>query len=679
MKKWLLAALVALAVIVGGGVWFWSMGSIPTQEKTLGIVLRVESPTVEIRSGEAGEWRAVTGDVSVSPRDEIRTGQDGRASLRFFDASVTRLQGGTTVIVEEAIHANDRMETAVVRLRMTTGRVWSRVMTLFDLGSSFAVHTDNVVATVRGTAFDLGRSASGTTVWVSDSAVQMADEPSSKPSPGGKGSFFMGEGHMATRQMNGTWSAIEPMKSEDMSSAWFTKNMADDRTFEAEVRTAIAADFKQKGNPRVGSVLERVVKASERLHLKFAGDNAAAMYESYLGRRLFAIQTLIDEGKSGLAFQALTPIEADIVAMLKTPDAETYRPAARRVIRRVTVLLGDVSPSSPHYRFLQRLEDLTELVSGDDQAMRLYSRLMGIDARLSTTARLIDSQALEEAGMSLDAAHQGMLNVANDLDATASDMRSAEAEALRSKRDAMSAREDALRDRLDAALAPPPPITSPTSTTMTPTSTPAVPSSTGTPSNTSTTPTPPVGTIDGPFDRITVSAQPSPVTVGSIAQLRVTGIKANGSTVDLTTKASFRLIGGLGSLNGPTYTATQSGSVTIEASVVDGTSTKTATTVVQVNQAVTLSRIDITTPKGTAVQSGTQSALVVTATYTSGLTANVTYKVTWQTSDASIGSALGSMFTASPNGNGTVTITATYTEGGVTKTNTIVFAVSSLR
>jgi hypothetical protein len=677
MKKWLIGGLLGVLVLLLLGYGFWSLGSMPETRSAAAMVLRVEAPTVEVRFGDAQEWKQVDGEVAVSVNDEIRTGPQGRATIVFFGGGAARLQEGTTVTVEEAEHGMDRVETSVVRLRMTSGRVWSRIMTLFDLGSSFSVRTDNVVATVRGTAFDLGMSTSGTTVWVSDSAVQMADAPGTGPR-GSDESFFMGEGNMATRRRDGKWSAVESMKTEDRSTPWFTKNLAEDQAFEADTRSDLSAEFSALGNPRVGSFLERLVKASERLHIRFAGEKAPAVYGDYVGRRLFAIKNLIDQGKSGLAFQAFTPMEADIVAMLKTEDAERFRPTVRRTIRRLIVLLGDVSPSSPQYRFLQRLEDLNELVSGDDQALRLYSRLMGIDARLGTAARLIDGKALEEARMSLDAAHQGILNVTKDLDLAKAGMRTAEAEALIAKRDAMVAREEALRARLAAALAPPVIDTgAATSTSMTPTST--TPGTTTPKPPATTTSTAPVTTPPtsgtSVYTHILLSAQPNPVTVGSASQLRVTGVKSDGTTADVTSKATFKLIGNLGTLNGPTYTATQAGSVTVEANLVDGSSTKKATVTIQVNAPVALSRIDIASANGTSLRTGMTSALTVTATYSSGLTANVTTKATWQTSDASVGSMNGSTFATTQNG-GTATVTATYTENGVTKTNAMTFTVT---
>lgn len=671
MKKWLIGGAIVLLTLVLGGIWFWSLGSLELSGRASRIVLSVDTPSVETRSGDTDAWHEVTGEVELKPSDHVRTGENGNARITFFGASVTRLQRNTTVIVEDATHTIDRSETANIRLRMVGGRVWSRVMSLFDLGSSFSVRTDSVVATVRGTAFDMGIAASGTTLWVSDSAVEVTTPQ------GGAKPFFVGEGSMATRSPKGAWTAVEPIRAEDRATEWFRKNIAADEAFEQDTRARLATELRGSGNPRVGSALERFVAASERFHLKFAGDKAPTLYGAYLGRRLMAIKEVIDQGKSGLAFQSLTPIEVEVADLMKSDKAEAYRPAIRRSLRIAMVVLGNAAPSTPHYRLLQRLEDLDDLVAGNDPATQLYARMVAIDARLATASRLIISQALEEAGMSLDAADQGIKNVTSDLEAIGPGLPTSDTDALDAKRESLVARAAGLHALLDTALAPPVPIIeTPTSTT----------DGTGTPTSTTpgtTIPVPPVTTPTstptsnniGPFDRITITAQPNPVEAGSNTALRVTGYKLDGSTVDATSHATFSLVGGLGSLNGPTYHATQAGSVTVNASVTDSGVTKTASTVIQVNEAVKLVRIDVIPQGPTSVRPGMKVGLMVMATYSSGLTANVTSKATWQSSNPSVGTAAGTQFTAAPNGNGTVTITGGYTEGGVTKTGTVDFQV----
>lgn len=665
MKKLVISALIGVVVLAGLGAWIWSLGSIPAEARD-GIILKVEHPQVEVRHGDAGEWTAVTSDTELAESDEVRTGADGRATIRFFDSSETRLRHDSVVTIEEARRQSEQASTTSIKIKLIGGRVWSRVMRLFDLDSSFSVRTDTAVATVRGTAFDLGLDATGTTMWVADSAVAMGN---------GK-RVVVPEGFMAIVDAKGGQGATAPMTDADVTTDWFKGNVTADQAFQRDLKEKIAARLMRRGGARPDSAFDGLVKFSENMHVKTAGSAAPDLYGKYLGRRLFGIKSLIDGGKSGLGLQAFMGIENDVKDILKTANGKTYVPAMRSTISEFMVLLSDVGPSSPLYRLQQRLEDLNLLIAGDDVAAALYARLLAIDSHLSVASNLIGANALEEAGLSLDGATQGIENAERDLNGAA--LEGNRPELLRGKLDALKAREGAIRIRLQTALVPPPapPLddgsaTSTSATTSTQSTTPTTPGRPKPP--TPGTPVPPVN--EAPWDIVTLSAQPNPVFVGSSAQLRVTGSRNDGSTGDLTSRASFVMIGSLGSLNGPTYTATKAGSVTVEATVMDNGVAKKARTTIQVNDAVKLSLIDILPQGSTTVYQGQTVSLVVRATYSSGLTAIVTSKATWGTSDANIGSAANGVFTAWINGQGVVTITATYTEDGVTKSNSIPLTV----
>jgi hypothetical protein len=670
MKKWLIGAGIALLLLGVGGWWIWSLGSVSLVEPQARIVLKIETQGVDVRASESEEWKTATDGMELVAGSAVRTDEQGRASIVFFDSSVTRLRPASSISLEEAAVSRERGETMSVRIKLLSGRVWSRIINVFDLGSSFSVRTDQVVATVRGTAFDVGMSTSGTTLWVSDSAVEVTGQDRKDGTLVSGAPFYVGEGNMVLRDNRG-WSAIEALSATDTGSDWFRSNTNADMDFGRGVRKNLSKKLANEGDAHVGSFLERFTRFSEAIHMRFAGPRAGDLYATYAGRRLIGIVSLIDRGMSGLAFQAFTTLESDVKEDLKDPKHAGHRLPLRHAVRQAIVLLDDVAASSPQYRLRQRLEDLNDLLAGDDRAALLYGRLLAIDAGLATASRLIDERALEEAGMSLDAAHQGIVNVTSDLENAASGMSDVQASDLRAKRDAVLAREAAVRAKLAAALAPPtvPEDLVPTSTTMTPTSTTPV----QTPRPTTPTST---GKTLGPWTRITLSAQPNPVQTGSATQLRVMGIKADGTSEDATAYATFKLIGSLGSLNGATYMSSQPGSVTIEASVKDASGVvKTATVIIEVQQAVVLSNIEIIPQGETTVIAGTQVPVVVKAMYTSGMTSLVTSMATWLTSDANIGSVANGLFTAWVNGQGLVTITTTYTEAGVTKSTSIVFTV----
>ena len=57
MKKWLLI-LVPIILILGIGLWFWSLASIPEEEARV-VTLRVEELGVHVRQPNGSIWEAV--------------------------------------------------------------------------------------------------------------------------------------------------------------------------------------------------------------------------------------------------------------------------------------------------------------------------------------------------------------------------------------------------------------------------------------------------------------------------------------------------------------------------------------------------------------------------------------------------------------------------------------------
>ena len=694
MKKALLIGVGILVVLVAVGIWFWSLGSVAEQSAER-VTVVPDHPSVEVRRAGSGDWNAVSSETEVAAGDEVRTDATGQAVIRFYGRGETRLQEGTSVTVERA--AQDLAMPMDVQLELAAGRIWSRIIRLFDLDSSFSVRTDTVVATVRGTAFDLSRTSVGTTLSVSDASVELA----SANGAGTPHDFIVPEGFKTSVSASG-FGAVEPFAGTDAGSDWVLRNITEDDAFSASVKDSIAASYERLGRVRPDRPLAGLVSMSERLHLAFAGNDAPRLHALYIGRRIYGIKTLVDDGKSGLAFQEYAKLEQDLRDVLPSPDGAALVPYLRSETADLMILLHDVMPSSSMYRLKLKLEDLSQLLVSADAPEALFARMLATDARLDEASNLIASGQAKDALLSMDAANQGIANAEHDIDLMASSTTPERSHALRMKLQALKARESTITIRLTTAQNPPQQTTGTATTTQD-----GLAGATSTPSNvvpapSDVTPPKPIGTtstsngttqpptqpttkpppptqpvIEAPWDRITLSAQPNPIETGGMAQLRVTGSRADGTTGDLTARSSFRLIGTLGSLNGPTFTASQAGSVTIEASVVDNGVTKTARTVVQVNAAVTLQRLELVPQGSMTVVQGSSVPVAAKAWYTSGLTSIVTPKTSWDTSDPNIGSVSNGVFSAWVNGLGTVTITGTYSEAGVTKSGSAVFTVTA--
>lgn len=113
-----------------------------------------------------------TGD-ELEPATVIETNSSGLANIYLPDGSVIRLDSGTKIILEEG-NFDNQSEKLVIKIRLSAGRVWSKILELVTPDSLWEVETTNSVAVVRSTAFGLeyvkGKSSiigSENKIWVS--------------------------------------------------------------------------------------------------------------------------------------------------------------------------------------------------------------------------------------------------------------------------------------------------------------------------------------------------------------------------------------------------------------------------------------------------------------------------------------------------------------------------------
>lgn len=673
MKRGMIAAGIIVLLLGLGGAWLWSLGSVPAMGNEQ-ITITVDAAPVDVKQAGKDVWEEVTSGMTLRTSDQVRTEAGGRATINWYGRAETRLQEQSTIVIDAASLSGVAGDMGVM-VRIQSGRVWSRVLRLFDLDESFAASTNNVVATVRGTAFDLALNPTDTSVWVSDSAIDITDAPNRNSPTASHTPFAIADGHRV-HQSAGAWSPIEALTTTDLSSDWFMRNHAADQDFLRSSETEIANQLSRIGRMPSSGFMRVAMGLGENLHVMFAGADAPRLRAAYLMRQINDVKGQIDEGRSGLAYQSVNTVERDLDTLLTRPDGAASIPYLRRMFAMLATLLHDDNADSPRYRLKQRMEEFVGSLSANDRAGQIFASLLAADARLDEVVALADEGRLSDAKMGIDAAVQGLGNAERDLSDAVSAIPAPRGDALRSKIRAVHARIDALSERIRIMGQPTLPEATSTDAVL------DMATSTS-PTTTSTTPVRPVTTpatsttAVAPWDTLTLSAQPNPVAVGGKAALRLMGSRLDGSSGDLTSQATFRLFGSLGQLNGSTFIASAAGSVTVEATIIDHGVTKSARTTIQVNDAVKLVSIKIMPNGPTTVRPGAQVLLTVTATYSSGLTADVTSKTSWTTSDATIGTASGRIFSAAANGQGSVTITGSYTESGTTVQSAIVFTVDS--
>jgi hypothetical protein len=155
----LTVVLVATAVVV----FLASAGPATAREFA---TLHVLQGTVEVREGKAG-FRPGTDGLVLRAGDVVRTGEDGRASITYFDGSETRLDFNTTFRLVELASLPDTPNGKIIEADQDGGRTFQRVREITDSESRLDVGAPTAVASVRGTLYSWWVRPDTTTVlWV---------------------------------------------------------------------------------------------------------------------------------------------------------------------------------------------------------------------------------------------------------------------------------------------------------------------------------------------------------------------------------------------------------------------------------------------------------------------------------------------------------------------------------
>jgi hypothetical protein len=148
MKR-LLAILLVVVLAVGAFLLF------PRGEElsaAIAATISVLRGDVDAQKGGAGDFSpALDGDLFASG-DVVRSQQQGRAVLTFFDGSTLSVEPGSHVkVVSLARVGADGIQVVI---EQTIGRTWASVERLKTPDSKFELRTPTSTAAVRGTAFE---------------------------------------------------------------------------------------------------------------------------------------------------------------------------------------------------------------------------------------------------------------------------------------------------------------------------------------------------------------------------------------------------------------------------------------------------------------------------------------------------------------------------------------------
>lgn len=147
MKK----VLALLLVVIVAAVAFLYFPRGGTAEAADNAVLSVLNSAVEGQHGEAAFVAALDGEVFATG-DMVRSSENGRGVLTFFDGSTLSIEPGSQVEVVALARVGDG--GIQVTITQTLGRTWASIEGLKTPDSRFEIKTPSLTAVIRGTTVE---------------------------------------------------------------------------------------------------------------------------------------------------------------------------------------------------------------------------------------------------------------------------------------------------------------------------------------------------------------------------------------------------------------------------------------------------------------------------------------------------------------------------------------------
>lgn len=179
--------------------------------------LRLLDGQVAIQRGN-GAFETGHDNMSLREGDTVRTGPDGRASIDYFDGSLTRLDFDTSFTLVTLETLGDAA-SKVIESSQAEGNSYHRVAEPTDALSRFEIETPTATTSVHGTGYALLVDEGSTTIAVVEGVVTAR---------GSAGPVEIPAGEMAVVGADRVVGPIQAIPSELLDGAWLTFNRCAD-------------------------------------------------------------------------------------------------------------------------------------------------------------------------------------------------------------------------------------------------------------------------------------------------------------------------------------------------------------------------------------------------------------------------------------------------------------------
>ncbi len=663
MKKPLIISVAAIVLLLLVGIfgYAWSLGKID-EVAPLSAHIEVIEGSAELKKAQADAFQTVNGTTTiVAVGDTVRAAKGAVIEVVWGDQGVSRLEDGSEILIESAPDfASD--ETSAITLKLTAGRIWSRMVKVLDLDKPMQVKAGDVVATVRGTTYGVALEG--------DDAMIVVDESVVSYSRGGQNETMVADLQKAFVGDGGKSETLESSEQDD----WRLNQQAKDYRFDQRYADWIMKR-ETKRSDRIRKAPKSLVRIGERMRLATAGGKRQDLSSSYARR--------------AMALSVADPDQAEKALALMQDRAEKSGNQSKRVQRELNAMQSFMRRTdldgpkafgvrTPSRGLMKQMREGRKSMAAVDLD-RLYREALEVDEDIDELLYMSDDR--RDASITI----ASLLSRVDTIDDAAKKLKKEEKEKLATKSLALRRRLERWFDLKTASITEPAVEETPTVT-----STVEIPEIPGIPGSKppvikppkDTKPTQPTATTRV-YQRLELVPSPSTLAIGGRTTVRAFGVRADGGVDDITSKVRFApRYSGDGAFNSNVFTPSVTGVVALNGTFVDAQGSRTAAVTITVTDGKVvdpkaLVSVVITTTSPTNVGCGAAIPIKVMGTYGDGSVKDVTVMANYATSDSKLGYAGdGKILIFCPAVTSSVVITARVTDGGVTKSDTITISVT---
>lgn len=342
--------------------------------------------------------------MQILEKDQVVTGNNGAAVIRYFDDSVSRLSANTKIGINKLMKPEVNSVNTYVEVVLFDGTVWSRVINLVESRSAFVVKAMDVSASARKAAFNVEVENNRLQIGVFNHTVDVKTD-------GQIEKVMTGEKMVVN---NGS-SEVVNLNRNEKSDTWVRENLQSDSEYLNQMEDQLLEEKKKV----VG-----VVNQNTLLLLTFDDVKKQKMTLDLAEMNFIAAQVklhdanLTPEGKvevSAVMQQFADHVKAfyELVDKVAMTDAAYAKELKTYVDNKVLLQKKDLSvvlPDSPAYPAKEVLNEV-ELLSAADETELMHLKVDQAAEKLAIAEDVKEKGNLELASQMVDEYKEDMTGV----------------------------------------------------------------------------------------------------------------------------------------------------------------------------------------------------------------------------------------------------------------------------